>query len=111
MRLNFAKIFSTPFGNGWMWRKWSAPIFSPLCRARFCEPKIQSFTKTDGLTFRVKEILEGTFKRSFVDKKISKNGAGSSVVAGVSPASPLVHVDTAPENVKTVDEVVPQGIG
>jgi len=82
-----------------------------ILRARYCEPKIESVTKTDGLTFLVKEILEGTFKRSFVDKKISKNGAGSSVVAGVSPASPLVHVDTAPENVKTVDEVVPQGIG
>ncbi len=30
-----------------------------LLRARYCDPKIQSFTKTDGLTFRVKEILEG----------------------------------------------------
>jgi 2-oxoglutarate/2-oxoacid ferredoxin oxidoreductase subunit alpha len=30
-----------------------------LLRARFCNPKIQSFTKTDGLTFRVKEILQG----------------------------------------------------
>jgi 2-oxoglutarate/2-oxoacid ferredoxin oxidoreductase subunit alpha len=33
-----------------------------LLRARFCDPKIQSFTKTDGLTFRVKEILNGIFK-------------------------------------------------
>jgi 2-oxoglutarate ferredoxin oxidoreductase subunit alpha len=83
-----------------------------ILRARFCEPKIQSFTKTDGLTFRVKEILEGVFKRSFADKKISKNGAdGSSVAAGVSPASSSVHVDTAPENVKTLEEVVPQGLG
>jgi 2-oxoglutarate/2-oxoacid ferredoxin oxidoreductase subunit alpha len=30
-----------------------------LLRARFCNPKIQSVTKTDGLTFRVKEILQG----------------------------------------------------
>jgi 2-oxoglutarate/2-oxoacid ferredoxin oxidoreductase subunit alpha len=30
-----------------------------LLRARFCDPKIQSLTKTDGLTFRVKEILQG----------------------------------------------------
>ena len=30
-----------------------------LLRARFCNPKIRSMTKTDGLTFRVKEILEG----------------------------------------------------
>ena len=30
-----------------------------LLRARFCDPKIKSLTKTDGLTFRVKEILQG----------------------------------------------------
>jgi pyruvate/2-oxoacid:ferredoxin oxidoreductase alpha subunit len=72
-----------------------------ILRARFCEPKIQSFTKTDGLGFRVKEILEGVFKKSFADKKISKNGADGATV----------HVDTAPENVKTVEESVPQGLG
>ena len=33
-----------------------------ILRARYCEPKIESVTKTDGLTFRVKEILEGVFK-------------------------------------------------
>jgi 2-oxoglutarate ferredoxin oxidoreductase subunit alpha len=83
-----------------------------ILRARFCEPKIQSFTKTDGLTFRVIEILEGVFKgRSFADKKVSRDGAGSSVVAGVSPASPTVHVEPALETVKTVEEVVPQGLG
>ena len=30
-----------------------------ILRARFCEPKIRSWTKTDGLTFRVKEVLQG----------------------------------------------------
>jgi 2-oxoglutarate ferredoxin oxidoreductase subunit alpha len=30
-----------------------------ILRARFCEPKISSLTKTDGLTFRVKEVLQG----------------------------------------------------
>ncbi|MBI4664454.1 MAG: 2-oxoacid:acceptor oxidoreductase subunit alpha [Verrucomicrobia bacterium] len=29
-----------------------------LLRARYCDPKIRSITKTDGLTFKVKEILE-----------------------------------------------------
>ncbi len=29
-----------------------------LLRARFCDPKIRGITKTDGLTFKVKEILE-----------------------------------------------------
>src|ERR1700682_4104395 len=63
-----------------------------ILRARYCEPKIQSVTKTDGLTYRVKEILEGVFKgRSFADKKISPIGAHSSV-----------HIDTGPENVESV---------
>jgi len=30
-----------------------------ILRARFCDPKIRSLTKTDGLTFRIKEILQG----------------------------------------------------
>jgi 2-oxoglutarate/2-oxoacid ferredoxin oxidoreductase subunit alpha len=62
-----------------------------ILRARYCEPKIESVTKTDGLTFRVKEILEGVFKRAFVDKKISKNGSGSArasrAVDGASPTT------------------------
>jgi 2-oxoglutarate ferredoxin oxidoreductase subunit alpha len=33
-----------------------------ILRARFCDPKISSLTKTDGLTFRIKEILQGIFK-------------------------------------------------
>jgi len=30
-----------------------------VLRARYCNPKIRSVTKTDGLTFRIKEVLEG----------------------------------------------------
>ena len=33
-----------------------------ILRARFCDPKIRSLTKTDGLTFRVKEIVAGVLK-------------------------------------------------
>jgi 2-oxoglutarate/2-oxoacid ferredoxin oxidoreductase subunit alpha len=33
-----------------------------LLRARFCDPKIQSLTKTDGLTYRIKEILQGVLQ-------------------------------------------------
>jgi 2-oxoglutarate ferredoxin oxidoreductase subunit alpha len=29
-----------------------------ILRARFCDPKIQGMNKTDGLTWKVKEILE-----------------------------------------------------
>lgn len=72
-----------------------------ILRARYCEPKIESVTKTDGLTFRVKEILEGVFKgRKFTAKKVSGNGE-----------VPIVHADTGPENVQSVTEVVPQGVG
>src|ERR1700730_8817741 len=71
-----------------------------ILRARFCEPKIESATKTDGLTFRVKEILEGVFEgRSFAARKIPREGL------------PIVHADTAPEGVKSLKEVVPQGVG
>ncbi len=44
-----------------------------ILRARYCEPKIESVTKTDGLTFRVREILEGTFKGKTFP---GRNGAG-----------------------------------
>ncbi|MEM1294069.1 MAG: 2-oxoacid:acceptor oxidoreductase subunit alpha [Verrucomicrobiota bacterium] len=30
-----------------------------LLRSRFCNPKIQSICKTDGLTFRIREIIDG----------------------------------------------------
>src|SRR5438128_2121149 len=71
-----------------------------ILRARYCEPKITSFTKTDGLTFRVKEILDGVFKgKSFLARHIPRDGAA------------VVHQDTSAENVKSLREVVPQGVG
>jgi len=71
-----------------------------ILRARYCEPKISSFTKTDGLTFRVKEILDAVFKgKSFAARHIPRHGAE------------VQHHGTAPENVKHLDEVVPQGVG
>src|SRR6184192_4025206 len=63
-----------------------------ILRARYCEPKIQSVTKTDGLTFRVKEILQGDFKgKSFAARHIPRHGAE------------VQHHGTAPENVKHLD--------
>src|SRR5207247_3680651 len=71
-----------------------------ILRARYCEPKITSFTKTDGLTFRVKEILAGVYHgRSFAARYIPREGAE------------VQHHDTAPENVRHLKEVVPQGVG
>ena len=71
-----------------------------LLRARYCESKIESFTKTDGLTFRVREILEGVFQGvSFAARHIPRDG------------EVVHHHDTAPENVKHLKETVPQGVG
>ncbi len=79
-----------------------------ILRARYCEPKIESVTKTDGLTFRVKEILESVFKgRKFTPKR----GKGDSMHRPPSGDGATVHVDTGPENVKSTSEVVPQGVG
>src|SRR5213080_4402864 len=70
-----------------------------ILRARYCEPKITSFTKTDGLTFRVKEILDGVFKgKSFLARHIPREGAE------------VIH-EAGAENVKHLKEVVPQGVG
>ncbi|MGI8481312.1 MAG: 2-oxoacid:acceptor oxidoreductase subunit alpha [Chthoniobacterales bacterium] len=71
-----------------------------ILRARFFEPKIESATKTDSLTFRVKEILERVFEgRSFAARNIPREGL------------PIVHTDSSAENVKSLKEVVPQGVG
>src|SRR5947207_1699631 len=40
-----------------------------ILRARYCEPKIESVTKTDGLTYRVKEILQGVLPGKFVSAR------------------------------------------
>src|SRR6184192_3330217 len=69
-----------------------------ILRARYCEAKIQSVTKTDGLTFRVKEILQGDFPGKFVS------------VRGYSPNRPVAgngeqDVDLARS------ESIAQGVG
>ena len=70
-----------------------------ILRARYCEPKITSFTKTDGLTFRVKEILDRVFKgKSSLARHIPREGAE------------VIH-EAGAENVKHLKEVVPQGVG
>jgi 2-oxoglutarate ferredoxin oxidoreductase subunit alpha len=59
-----------------------------ILRARYCEPKIQSVTKTDGLTYRVKEILQGVFPGKFVsargyspNRPVSGNGEQNAELA------------------------------
>lgn len=63
-----------------------------ILRARFCEPKIESLTKTDGLTYRVREILEGTFNRSFgrpaSSNGTASNGASANRAGDTTPTKP-----------------------
>src|SRR6476646_7489516 len=72
-----------------------------ILRARYCEPKIQSITKTDGLTFRVKEILQGVFPGEFVSAR------------GYSPNRPVSgNGETAEQTASTArSEIVEQGVG
>ena len=39
-----------PYGNGQL---------ATILRARYCDPKIESITKTDGISFKIREILAG----------------------------------------------------
>jgi 2-oxoglutarate/2-oxoacid ferredoxin oxidoreductase subunit alpha len=64
-----------------------------ILRARFCNPKIESLTKTDGLTFRVKEILAGLSDRS------SSNGAqtnGSTTHTSTAAATHQAEAEVSP---------------
>src|SRR5436190_6845504 len=66
-----------------------------ILRARYCEPKIESLTKTDGLTFSVKEILEGAFKKPFArdapsSLPVSSNGAEQAAEIPGAPAQTAV---------------------
>ena len=89
--LHFRHLHPLPNGLDKIWAKFKRIVvvemndqgvygygqFATLLRARYCEPKIESFTKTDGLTFRVKEILEGVFNRPFAPRAASSNGASA----------------------------------
>jgi 2-oxoglutarate/2-oxoacid ferredoxin oxidoreductase subunit alpha len=69
-----------------------------ILRARYCEPKIQSITKTDGLTFRVKEILQGVFPGEFVSAR------------GYSPNRPVAGNGEQDVDVARAESIA-QGVG
>jgi 2-oxoglutarate/2-oxoacid ferredoxin oxidoreductase subunit alpha len=69
-----------------------------ILRARYCEPKIESVTKTDGLTFRVKEILQGVFPGKFVS------------VRGYSPNRPIAGNGEADVDLARRESIT-QGVG
>jgi 2-oxoglutarate ferredoxin oxidoreductase subunit alpha len=70
-----------------------------ILRARYCEPKIVSFTKTDGLTFRVKEILQGVFPGKFVS------------IRGYSPNRPIAGNGEKQDVDLARHESITQGVG
>ncbi|MFN2477090.1 MAG: 2-oxoacid:acceptor oxidoreductase subunit alpha [Chthoniobacterales bacterium] len=73
-----------------------------ILRARYCEPKIESVTKTDGLTFRVREILE----RTFTDKTFpGRNGAGLGAPsdARIAAATHRAEATVSPERDRAMD--------
>src|SRR5437763_229743 len=69
-----------------------------ILRARYCEPKIESVTKTDGLTFRVKEILQGVFPSKFVSAR------------GYSPNRPIAGNGEQDSNLARAESIT-QGVG
>src|SRR4051812_2067665 len=77
--------------------------FATILRARYCEPKIESLTKTDGLTFRIREILEGTFKgKTFPGRNGANLGAPRDArTAAATNASPAPDRDRAQDNTPT----------
>ncbi len=74
-----------------------------ILRARYCEPKIESLTKTDGLTYRVKEILERVFNgRTFAEIKTSRNGSSANRPSGSDSSSVAAAVSAAPKDPGTM---------
>ncbi len=69
-----------------------------ILRARYCEPKIQSVTKTDGLTYRVKEILQAVFPGKFVSAR------------GYSPNRPVSSNGEQDSNLARAESIT-QGVG
>jgi 2-oxoglutarate ferredoxin oxidoreductase subunit alpha len=78
-----------------------------ILRARYCEPKVESLTKTDGLTYRIREILERTFQRTFarprregVTSSNAGNGAADSTAEATERAASQVSAarDRAQDN-------------
>jgi len=103
--LHFRHLHPLPNGLEKIWAKFKRIVvvemndqgvygygqFATILRARYCEPKIESFTKTDGLTFRVKEILEGVLGRdAALRRPQSSNGSD----AGNTPSSPEISSRT-----------------
>ncbi len=63
-----------------------------LLRARFCDPKITSVTKTDGLTYRVKEILGRVFEGKIFPSRTAMHHGNGAAQTGIDSAAEPVSV-------------------
>ncbi len=73
-----------------------------ILRARYCEPKIQSVTKTDGLTYRVKEILGRVFEgKAFPNRHGVWPTSHNEIVQGPPDATTAAATERAEAQVST----------
>ena len=92
---NFARIVTVEMNDQGLY---GFGQLATILRARYCEPKIESVTKTDGLTYRVREILQGVFPGKFVSAR------------GYSPNRPVS--DNGEQDVDLArHESITQGVG
>ena len=67
-----------------------------LLRARFCEPKIQSVTKTDGLSYRVREILGRVFEgKTFPSRHEARKSASNRAVSATKDPTTAAATERA----------------
>ena len=76
--------------------------FATILRAKFCDPKIQSLTKTDGLTFRVKEIMQG-LGAGYASNGAKANGASGNGSQSTSEATNRAAATVSPERDRAMD--------
>ena len=77
-----------------------------ILRARYCEPKIQSVTKTDGLTFRVKEILGRVFEgKTFPGRSGSRNGSAAKTITMPTDSTTAAATERAEAKVSTAADL------
>ncbi len=73
-----------------------------MLRARFCEPKISSVTKTDGLTYRVREILGRVFEgKTFPSRPGLHRGNGSGNIGVPTETTTAAATERAEAKVST----------
>ncbi len=81
-----------------------------ILRARYCEPKIQSLTKTDGLTYRVKEILAGVSLDSLGTNGARANGSSANRAPSTATATNRAEAQIS-ERAEKAGDATPTKLG